>query len=254
MVRIFHPPPPRAPPQPQTGSLTWGAQPRPDLGRSPGSQSRRGAAGCRHRCGQPVLGSDAAARSQAPCGNCSILLGFWQSGQICSGRKFKCHLIGFILMLHFIFLGNRGPEVTTSNLYVTALLILGLIFCVISLSPLSLTLIDFAILYILVAPTTVVTETKMHGNFLLSSLLLCPVPPPPHPLACHFSLGSLSARECKWTSTVVPAFCHPTVPFFSPLTLHCPECLFCLIRMIPQALLFPQASSGDPSLFYFLRC
>lgn len=133
MVRIFHPPPPLAPLQPQTRSLTRRARPRSDLGRSPGGLSGRGAAGCRHRCGQLVWGSDAASRSRAPCGNCSIL-GFWQSGQICSGRKFKCHLIGFILMLHFIFLGNGGPDVTTSNLHVTALLILGLIFCFISLS------------------------------------------------------------------------------------------------------------------------
>lgn len=133
MVRIFHPPPPRAPPQPQTSSLTWRAPPGPDLGRSRRGPSRRGAAGCRHCCGQLVWGSDAAARSRAPCGNCSVLLAFWQSDQICSGRKFKCHLIGFILMLHFIFLGNGGPEVTTSNLRVTALLILGLIFCFISL-------------------------------------------------------------------------------------------------------------------------
>lgn len=89
------------------------------LGEQPGRPRRRGAAGCRHRCGQLVWASDAAVRSRAPYGNCSILFGFWQSGQICSGRKFKCHLIGFILMLHFIFLGNGGPEVTTSNLHVT---------------------------------------------------------------------------------------------------------------------------------------
>lgn len=156
MVRIFHPPPPLMPGLPQTGSLTWGARPGLDLGRNPGGPSRLGAAGCRHRCGQPVLESDAAARNRAPFGNCSILLGFWQSGQICSGRKFKCHLIGFVLMLHFIFLGNGGPEVTTSNLQVTALLILGITFCFISLSSLPL------LPYIRqeVVPTTLILETK----------------------------------------------------------------------------------------------
>lgn len=185
------------------------------MGRSPGGLSRRGAAGCRHRCGQLVWGSDAAARSRAPCGNCSIL-GFWQSGQICSGRKFKCHLIGFILMLHFIFLGNGGPEVTTSNLHVTALLILRLIFCFISLSPSlfflsppppAFTLTDFTVCILGSGTNHRCDGNKMQGDFM-SSLLSW------FPQACGFPLGSPDPWECEWTSsTCTFSACHPTVPF-----------------------------------------
>ena len=126
--------------------------------------------------------------SRGLCGNCSILLAFWQSDQICSGRKFKCHLIGFILMLHFIFLGNGGPEVTTSNLHVRALLFLGLIFCFISLFlPLSSSpppdtfyLNRFQHIYILGSGANHrYNEGKMHGDSTLSSLLFFPVFPAP---------------------------------------------------------------------------
>lgn len=86
------------------------------------------------------------------------------------------------------FLGNGGPEVTTSNLHVRALLILGLIFCFISLFlPLSSSpppdtfyLNRFQHIDILGSGANRrYNEGKMHGDSTLSSLLFLPVSPAP---------------------------------------------------------------------------